>query len=127
VASFSPPSFVWSQVARVKVLQSRIRTEVSTAAQVGGPVSLLLAAIHSLGRPQHIWVPGRKILSTGTLAMAPVAISRHIDEVTAQPNQASILPMHVEMNRRRLESYFDLALILIVFGLLVSSNADRLE
>jgi hypothetical protein len=83
VASCGAPGLVWSQVARVKVLETRKWAEVSAAAQVGGRIDLLLPEEWAIGRRQEVRVPRGKILSLRTLAMAPIAAGLCVYDVAA--------------------------------------------
>ncbi len=77
VASFGPPSLVWSQVAGVKVQQLEFateRTEVPAAAQVGGWIDMLGPGEWTLGRSQEEGVARAKVFGRRTLAMTPVAV-----------------------------------------------------
>src|SRR5580700_2170753 len=65
VASFGPPSLVWSQVAGVKVGQlgcDSEGTEVPAAAQIGGWIDMLGPGVRTIGRRQEVGVSRAKVL-----------------------------------------------------------------
>src|ERR1700722_12242900 len=88
---------------------------------------MLGSRIWTIGRREQVGVAGPKVLGCRTLAMTAVAIGMRVDDITAEPNQSSILSMQVEWNRRDVEPDLDLALILVPIRFRPGAHTRRLE